>query len=477
MENLDEYILELQYYQEGSYDYGTLNTEEEITKAIENGKKIVFLKNKSEGKIGLTLGGALIFFGLIFGIILPDINPELWEGTNLSFFIMFFGMLGTPGLGYMVYGLFKMRTSFLVLGQEGIVYKLGAGSIKGFKWEDISLEVSSFMSIQIHILMLNEDFFKLTPGDYCSKEFPKLKSKKVFDLHKFTFMLYYRYRKFEPQEVSFEEDKQQAKKDINNVESTNMGNYNSLEDLRKEYYKKYKEKKYNFGKYGTAKQIQNEFQKGKIFILKGGLNSLDWFFTFILFIMAFIPAIFLWIYNIWYGITVFCLWIFSQSFFFAKLGHLLIISPSGMYYRKILDSDFFSWNQVTHVKEDSIEYFGLIGGMVTIYISLERTIKLRSNYYLNKEFSKKVDIEMFFTLIYIYSHQGEKPSYIHEMKEQLITSHPISGMSQLNTEDVRKTKINSDKKLGRSKNASDTQSPKFPPISELLKNLRFLKKE
>ena len=71
LENLDEYILEFQNYREGNYDYGTLTTKNDITKAIENGKKIVFLKNKSEGKIYLTLGGALIFFGLIVEALKP----------------------------------------------------------------------------------------------------------------------------------------------------------------------------------------------------------------------------------------------------------------------------------------------------------------------------------------------------------------------------------------------------------------------
>ena len=414
LENLDEYILEFQNYREGNYDYGTLTTKNDITKAIENGKKIVFL---------------------------------------------------------------RYNRSFMVLGQEGIVYKLVGGSVNGFKWENISLEVSSFMQIKIHILMPNGDFIIITPGYYYSKEFPKLKPRKKFDLHKYTFIHYYTFRKFEEHEIKYEEDKLEVKNDLTRVENTKVVNYTSLADLKKEY-SKYREKKYKFGKYGTAEQIQKEFLKRKIFILKGGMNDFDWVITFFLFIIGFVPGIYLWIYNIWYGISVFCFWAIFQSFFCAKFGHLLIISPSGFYYRKILSSGFYYWNQVTHIKENTMDAIDAPpGGMVTIFISLERTIKLRSNYYLNKEFSKKVDIEMFFTLFHIYSHQGEKPSYIQEMKGQLISSDRISGTSKLNTKDVRKTQINSDKKVERSKITSDTQSPKFPPISELFKELRFPKKE
>ena len=485
MENLDEYILEFQNYQEGSYEYGTLTTEEDITKAIENGKKIVFIKNKGPSKIFLFLGGTLIGLGLILGIILP----ELWEISKFYFFAMFFGITGTLGLIGLIIGLFSIRTSFLVLGQEGIVYKkLQARSIKGFRWEDISLEVSSFMSITIHILMPNGDFFELTSRQYCSKEFPKLKSKKAFALHKYTFMLYYSYRKL----------KQQVNKDVNSAESTKMVNSSTLEDLKEEY-RQYKEKKYKFGKYGTAEQIQNEFFKGKIFILKGGLRSFDWFITFILFIMGFIPGIFLWIYNIWYGISAICFWAILESFFCTKLGHLLIISPSGFYYRKILSSGFFSWNQVTHIEEDTIEGIDAPpGGMVTISISLERTIKLRSNYYLNREFPKKVEIEMFFILFYIYSHRGEKRESqlpIHSSWSSSLFNSPIkasypftfegtiSNFSpyiqnfSFTSQDINEIPSNSNIKEEKPKITSDNQSQKFPPISELLKKLSIPKKE
>ncbi len=493
MENLDEYILEFQNYQEGSYDYGTLTREEEITKAIENGKKIVFLRNKVPAKITIILGGAFIVFGLIGGIILADIQPDLRKDNY--FFWIFFGSFGTFGLVVMVCGLFGILKSFLVLGQEGIVYKLGVGSIKGFKWEDISLGVDTRWNIQIHISMPNGDFFKILLGDYCSKEFPKLKSKRVFDLHRYTFMRYYRYRKFEPQEVKFEEDKQQVKKDINSAESTNMVNSNSLEDLREEYHK-YKEKKYKYGKYGTAEQIQNEFLKGKIFILKGGLKSFDWIFTFILFIGLFIPGIFLWIYNIWYGISIICLWSFFQSFLCAKLGHLLIISPSGLYYRKLLSSGVFSWNQVTNVKDEIL--IDPLVGKVTISVSLEREIKFRSDYYLNKEFQKKVEIEMFLTLFYIYSHRGEKrisrstvysswssslfnspikASYPFTFEGTISNFSPYIRNFSFASQDINETLSNSDKKEERSKITSDNQSLKFPPISEILKKLSIPKKE
>ncbi len=116
MENLDDYILEFKNYQEGSYEFGTLTTEEDITKAIENGKKIVFINNKIQAKIGLILGGMIIIIGFILGIILPEF--ELWEISKFASFVGFFGLTGTIGLIILIIGLLSLRTSYFVLGRE-----------------------------------------------------------------------------------------------------------------------------------------------------------------------------------------------------------------------------------------------------------------------------------------------------------------------------------------------------------------------
>jgi len=470
-EKLDEYILELQNYQEGRYEYRTLTSKFDITKAIENGKKIVFLKNKLGAKIYLILGGIFLVLGLILAIIFS---------VNILIFSIIFGIFGAFGLAFIITGLFKMRTSFLVLGPEGIVYKLRGGSIKGFKWEDISLDLGGTISIQIHISMPNGDFIKLAPGDYCSEEFPKSKSHIVFNLHMFTFMLHYKWGKFKPQEINPEEDKQQAKKDINSAENTNIVNDYSLEDLSKEYYK-YKEKKYKFGKYGTREQILDEFSKGKIFVLKGGLRIVDWTFVIVFLAIGLIAGIPLSFFYIGLGVFMFCFWAFFASIFFIKLRNLLVISPLGVFYRKILSSGVFSWNNVNNVKGSIRTYRGFSWAEVTIYITYGRKIKFGSNAYLNKEFPKKVKMEMFFTLFYIYFQRGKKKisqssiqksvSY-SQLKEQLLSPRPKSEVSQLKTEELQPILPISDKKEEKSKINSNSQSTKFPPISELMQKIR-----
>ncbi|MFW9785263.1 MAG: hypothetical protein ACFFFB_23490, partial [Candidatus Heimdallarchaeota archaeon] len=61
----------------------------------------------------------------------------------------------------------------------------------------------------------------------------------------------------------------------NRKKRNNMGDDCSLEDLREEYYK-YKEKQYEFGRYKSEYQIQKAFDKGKIFVLKGGIRGTSW---------------------------------------------------------------------------------------------------------------------------------------------------------------------------------------------------------
>ncbi|MCK4286019.1 MAG: hypothetical protein KAX18_07440, partial [Candidatus Lokiarchaeota archaeon] len=462
-EKLDEYILELQNYQEGRYEYGTLTSEFDIAKAIENGKKIVFLKNKLGAKAYLILGGVFLVLGLILAIIFS---------VNILVFSMIFGIFGAFGIALIVTGLFKMRTSFLVLGPEGIVYKLQAGSIKGFKWEKISLDLGGIMSfsIQIHIVMPNGDFIKLASGDYCSEEFPKSKSHKMFDRYMSTFMFYYRMGKFKPQEINLEEDKHQVKKDINSAESTNKVNDYSL-DLIKEY-DNYKEKKYKFGKYGTREQIRNEFLKGKKFVLKGGLRVGGWILTILMFAIALVSLVAVLLPNLDPYMGIFILpFIFTFPtglLSLLTLRRFLVIGPLGVYYRKALSSGVFSWKDVNNIKSFTQTYRGFtIGVIVKIYMPYGRKIRFGSSNYLNKEFPKKIEREMFLTLFYIYSQRRQKKisqSSIKksvtysQLKEQLLSSSPKSEVSRLKTEELQPILPISDKKEEKSKINSNSQS-------------------
>lgn len=403
-EKLNDYVIELKNYQEGMYEYRTLTSEVDITKAIEKGKKIVFLKKKLGAKIFLILGGIFLVLGLILALILS---------VNILIFSTFFGIFGGIGIVFIVLGLFKMRTSFLVLGPEGLVYKLQGESIKGFKWEEISLDLgaSSWDDISINILMPNEDFIKFNYRDYCSEEYSESQSFEVIGLDMLTFQFYYRIGKFNLQDMNPEE-KLQVKKDNSSTESKNMVNY-SLEDLRKEYHK-YKEKKYKFGKYGTREQIKNEFLKGKIFVLKGGLGVGGWILTILMFAITLL-SLFM---SLDPDTGIFIILVFLTFplglFPLLTLRGFLVIGPLGVYYQKILSSGVFSWKNVNNIKHFTQTYSGFTTGVVVkIYIYHGRKIRFGSSNYLNKEFPRKVGREMFVTLFYIYSQLGKNhfPNY------------------------------------------------------------------
>ena len=74
---------------------------------------------------------------LILYIFISDIFltlPVLSIGISLIPLLIF----AISGLSFIIMGLWRLRTAFIVLGAEGIVYKLKTGIIKGFKWEEIS---------------------------------------------------------------------------------------------------------------------------------------------------------------------------------------------------------------------------------------------------------------------------------------------------------------------------------------------------
>ena len=54
MDNIDDYLLSFQNYKEGNYDYETITSLNDVWKAVENGKKCVFLETGA--KIGFILG-------------------------------------------------------------------------------------------------------------------------------------------------------------------------------------------------------------------------------------------------------------------------------------------------------------------------------------------------------------------------------------------------------------------------------------
>ncbi|MFX1345806.1 MAG: zinc ribbon domain-containing protein [Promethearchaeota archaeon] len=184
-------------------------------------------------------------------------------------------------------------------------------------------------------------------------------------------------------------------------------------------FKNYKRGNYKFGNYSTKEQILNEFLKGKIFVLKGGLRVGDWILTLLMFGIALVSLFAILLPDPDLGIFIIPL-IFTLptgSLMLLKPRRLLVIGPLGVSYRKILSLGVFSWKDIINIKHFTQTYRGSnIGVVVKLLISNGRKIRFGSNNYLNKEFPKKIHREMFINLFYIYFKLGQNktskgPSY------------------------------------------------------------------
>jgi hypothetical protein len=312
-----------------------------------------------------------------------------------------------------------------VLGPEGIAYKLPRGPIQGYRWEVISMdffkspyamgltEIEEPSSSEIIIAMPNGEIIEISPGDYRSKEIK-------FNLFMLTFKAYYDYGK----EKSFERRTvEEEKPPITQswIGETSLDREHYIEVLKDEY-QNYKQKKYNFGRYGTKDQIRNEFLNGKTFVLKGGLRSGDWgslilFCTFGLFMFIIItlmsffrPGDFLFFLGL--GFFWLFFWLFFASILLLKMRNLIVVGTSGVYYRKILNKGFFLWDEISYIEgktiKDPIIY--KISTIVIIYKSSGKKIKFRSRPYLLKEIPKHVEHEIFPILFKIYFELGRNPN-------------------------------------------------------------------
>lgn len=406
MENLDEYILRFQQYKEGNYEYNPITSFYDVKKLVEHGKKIVFIGSKVDSLVWFTLIGILLIAGLISGLAINSFHWFVF--TALLLFI------GIPCIIFFFLGLWKLRTRFMVLGPEGIAYKLRNRRVKGYNWADIMMDFYnlSFVrysnSFKIHIFMLNGDLIKVELDDYSCKEI----SVNRYSLNKvvlFTliFVAYYDYGKngtFTRQTRRFGDhitNPQSVKGAIN----TDILIIDTWEDQLKEALYNYKKKNYKYDKYWTSEQIHDAFLRKKIFVLKGGV-FLFWLIILLPFVVIFIlilvmiPSI---IEN-WNLIKLLdpliiisIYWLIMCTPFFLILRRFLVISSSGVYYRNYIRKNIFAWEDVSKIEGIEKNPKPVVAD-VEIYLLNGKKIKFASNLYKNREFSKKVYVEMFFNL-------------------------------------------------------------------------------
>jgi len=199
-----------------------------------------------------------------------------------------------------------------------------------------------------------------------------------------------------------------------------MDNQNTLEEL-KEVLKSYKKGKYTYGKYWTGDQIEKAFLEGKIFVLKGTKKI---FYLFI--IIPILYAIFIPVIQVISGASYYMIILIITSIEIPIIVSLLllpicisvirwfvVISPSGVYYRRVTKKGYFQWKNVTlakgsiHTTRGGYRRPPVTTARVTIILPNNKEVLFDSGRYGNKEFVRKVKRVMFLRIFQIYSELGK----------------------------------------------------------------------
>jgi hypothetical protein len=420
MENLDEYILRYQQYKKGNYEYDTINSPYDVKRIVESGKRIVFIGNNRSAIWLFGIGLLYLIIGLIVEIIfflnslsLP-IEFRLYAILYNIFLLII--IVGIPFIFFLMLGLWYMRKRFIVLGSEGLVYKLRSGGVKGYSWKDVNVDFYNYSfikqpllegtvkTVKIHIFMPDGYILKVEPDNYLCKEIPMNKFFIILSPDLLTkiglFMLlfnfysnYGKYGTIEGQKRGIEEQRKIEQTSNENI-NTEMLVIDEWKEKLKETFYNYKRKKYNYGTFWNYRQIQKEILRNKIFVLRGAIR-LEFWIAIIGTLGVIIPAM----------ITMFpfagilglvippIIWFFVNLPFLFLLTRFLVISSSGVYYRKFIRKHIFSWNAISKIDGITPKRPTLIVNLLT-----GKKIKFMAHNYRSREFPKKVYPEMFLSL-------------------------------------------------------------------------------
>ncbi|MHA1931430.1 MAG: hypothetical protein ACW96X_02760 [Promethearchaeota archaeon] len=417
MENLKEYLLRYQQYKEGNYEYDIITSLHDIKKLVEHGKKIVLIRSKSEALPYYLATSIFFIIGSIVSLMTLS-GPFYWP-----IFFTILGMTFLPCLIFLIIGLWYSRECFMVLGPEGIVYKLRQREIKGFTWQDINIDFYNFSYLQsggtfplfqsviIHVFVPDGDYIKVDPVYYSSKEVSTAKYGAILAL---IFTVYYelgKKRSFRWQAWETEETKEEFHP-ANNVMDTKMVIIDTWRDQLKEALHTYKKRKKNRDKIWTSTQLKDYFLRKKIFVLRGEIGIVSWVIlsfplvTLILALSIMNPIYETFTMNeiLYIFIIAVIFWFSIISPFFIILRGFLVISSSGVYYRKFFRKKHFAWNEISKLRGTTKEDYPNLTkqfALVTITFLDGKKINFASNKYKNRDFSKKVYIEMFLNLFNI----------------------------------------------------------------------------
>lgn len=195
-----------------------------------------------------------------------------------------------------------------------------------------------------------------------------------------------------------------------------MDNQTTLEEL-KEVLKNYKKGKYTFGKYATGDQIEKAFLDGKIFVLKG--TKKIWLLCIFVPIIAAILFFFVGpdedyfiIMLISFSIAIPFVEIFVIIICISVIRWFVVISPSGVYYRRVTKKGYFEWKNVTlakgsiHTTRGGYRRPPVTTARVIVILPNNKEVLFDSGRYGNKEFVRKAKRIMFLRLFQIYSTLG-----------------------------------------------------------------------
>lgn len=194
------------------------------------------------------------------------------------------------------------------------------------------------------------------------------------------------------------------------------------QDQLNEAYKSYRKKNYPYGKYWTMEDLEYAFIKGKIFVLSFPVTltvlSIFFFILAVTWLISFVIIISTWINSGTFqmmdlGLYLFLFFVLEIPLVTIIIGlsferrRVLVIGPSGVYYRKVIKTGYFRWSDVIAWKGSTITQTGPKRSLITFAKVMVRvsgeTIYFKSSSYSLKEFAKKLKLQMFLKLFQTYS--------------------------------------------------------------------------
>jgi hypothetical protein len=425
MENLDEYISRYQKYNEENYEYDPITSPYDIRKTVEDGRKIVFIGSNHEAIPPFLVGGIFFLTLLIVSIVILS-SPLSGFILYLTFIILLV-ISGIPGITFLCLGLWYRSTHFMVLGAEGIAYKLRTRGIKGYKWENINMDFYNYSainsggmfpslgSVKIHIFMPNGDFIKVEPQNFTCREISV--SRYLVNEGTLLMLIFVAYYDYGKNKTFKWETRKQGEPKIrpktkNSVIGTDMVVIDTWRDQLKEAMYNHKKRNYDFSKISTSAQIQDLLLRKKVIVLKGGLGIPSWIMILIPLIL---PIMALSVLNPFYetfNLIEFLSFILIMGLFWFSLCSplililkgFLVLNSSGVYYRKFIRKRFFAWDDVSKIEGTTKEDYPNLSkdfALVKVFLLNGKKVNFASNKYKNRQFSKKVYTEMFFNLFNI----------------------------------------------------------------------------